>query len=292
MMRVSLAIVVTLSARTARAVIPDHFFKLHADDIDRLGWPQGLPLDGPKCLPDGGTSLSRGDAARIAVHASRSNLPSSMAFAILLKERLEYEPVLVNPAGLDLNQMGAMYFLNGCSSEGDAFEWYRTSDEARFCALTGPIDVSLEVMDNGGPVTVDNWGSINLNTDAVNNGTFVASTTLSSQMGMCATACVACARISPFASPSRERPHDPHVHPTPFAPSLRTPSLARHILPGPHRSDHTGRPSLAPHMCVDAAHPPSLRCGRSYTLPGVIEENVMMDWLNEYSTMEEIGFAV
>ena len=102
--------------------------------------------------------------------------------------------MLVNPSGPDVNQMSAMYFLNGCSSEGDAFEWYRTSDEARFCALTGPVDVSLEVMDNGGPISDEAWGTINLNTEAVNNGTYMASTTLSSQMGMCATACVACAR--------------------------------------------------------------------------------------------------
>ena len=207
-----LALVLGLGAPTAKAVVPEHFFDINADWIHGLGWPQGLRLDGPRCLPEGGTRLDRGDAARIAVHATRhGNLPHTIAFAILLKERLGYSPVLVSPAGGDLNQLGAMYFLNGCSSEGEAFERYRSSDESSFCAMTGPVDVSLEVMDNGGYLS--NGGSIGLDTDAVKNGTHLGSTMLSSQMGL-------------------------------------------------------------------------------YTLPGVVEENVILDWNSEYSPIEQRGQAV
>lgn len=169
-------------AHRVGAVVPDAYFRLNTAQLKDLGYPMSLPLDGPRCLPVGGPRKDRGDASRIALHATPANLPMTMAFAILLKERLGFSPMLSNPGGMSINQRAAMFYLNGCDpSAHEVYEIFNLSVHRSFCAQSGPLDVSLEVMDNGG--SYSDWGSIYL--DSISNGTYsTVADSLSSQLGL------------------------------------------------------------------------------------------------------------
>ena len=103
--------------------------------------------------------------------------------AILLRERLGYTVKLANPLGQSADQLLLLWFLKGCPMDD---ERYNTSQFARICAKYGPLDMAVEVMDNGGNFFTTG-GSVGLNTPAESQGVILSDTQLNSRIGFYTT---------------------------------------------------------------------------------------------------------